>query len=77
MKKLAVFLLITICCLLPISGNAYIIGDVNLQEYYSSPAGYVTFPGRSEGNYYLDYDVRLNGVGPSEAFCVEDFRWPR
>lgn len=75
MKKLAGFLLIAVICMFPIWGNAYIIGNVNLQQYHSAPIGGVTFPSAS-GNYYLDYDVSLNGVGPSEAFCVEDMGGP-
>ncbi len=76
MKKLAGFLLIIICCLFPIWGHADIIGNVNLQEYSSSPIGKVTFPGMQANWYNLDYDVKLNGGVLSEAFCVESSGGP-
>ena len=71
MKKLTGLLLIVIFFVVPLCADAYIIGDVNLQLQYSSPTGVVTFPSES-GNYYLDYDVSLDGGDFDEAFCVED-----
>jgi len=72
MKKLFLALsLVSLMFTFPIYGNAYIIGDVDLKIYYSSPTGYVTFPSKA-GTYYLDYDVSLNGGSEVEAFCVEE-----
>jgi len=50
---------------LPIVGNA-----VPLTPYYSSPTGYISFPGQS-GTYYLDYDVSVDGEPIQQAFCVD------
>jgi hypothetical protein len=75
MKKLVGLLLFVTFFIFPLCANAYIIGDVNLTLYYSSPTGYVTFP-TGYGNYYLDYDVSLNGASQVEAFCVEDTNAP-
>ncbi|HQB24264.1 MAG TPA: thioester domain-containing protein [Bacteroidales bacterium] len=73
MKRLFVALaLVSLMFAFPMYGNAYIIGDVNLTEYPSPETGYVTFPNSGYGNYYLDYDVSLNGGEQIEAFCVED-----
>ena len=75
MKRLTGLLLIAAFFGLPFYANAGIIGNVNLTEYYSDPTGSVTFPSGS-GNYYLDYDAKLN-LGPiDEAFCVEDRNGP-
>lgn len=77
MKKL-LFLglaLVSFMFVFPMYASAYIIGNVNLQLGYSSPTGVVTFPSES-GNYYLDYDVKLDGGAWSEAFCVEDRNAP-
>ena len=72
MKKLFLVLaVVSFMFMFPMYVSADIIGNVTLQLGYSSPTGVVTFPSES-GNYYLDYDVRLNGGAWSEAFCVED-----
>jgi hypothetical protein len=75
MKKSWGLLLIVTFFVFPLYANAGIIGNVTLQEYYSSPTGGVTFPTIS-GNYYLDYDVSLNYGPIHEAFCVENADGP-
>jgi len=61
----------------PLYANAGIIGNVELTELYSGPTGYVTFPSPTGyGNYYLDYDAKLNGGADVEAFCVENIPGP-
>jgi hypothetical protein len=73
MKKLTGFLVAAAFLVFPLCANAGIVGNVNLTNYFSDPTGSVSFnSGASYGGYYLDYDVRLNGSGPFEAFCVEN-----
>lgn len=71
MKKLTGILIVAAFLAFPILANADIIDNVTLKVTASSPTGSVSFPSQS-GNYYLDYDVSLNGNAPVEAFCVED-----
>lgn len=73
MQLLTMFLVVGF--MFPLYANAGIIGNVNLHEYYSSPTGYATFPS-GIGNWYLDYDVSLDGGAAVEAFCVEDADGP-
>ncbi len=73
MKKIAQILTAAVLLVIPLYANAGIIGNVDLKLQYTSPTGYVTFPGPVSNNYYLDYDVKLNNaVAWSEAFCVEN-----
>lgn len=67
--------LVSLMLAFPIYGSAYIIGDVYLHEYASSPTGSATFPSGTY-NVYLDYDVTLDGGPQLEAFCVEDENSP-
>lgn len=71
MNGLIKVMVIGVLFVFPICANADIIGDVSLKVSASSPTGIVYFPSTS-GNYYLDYDVSLNGGSLTEAFCVED-----
>lgn len=75
MKKTTGLLLVVALLALPLAAKAEIIGNASLQVYYSSPTGVVTFPSGT-GNYYLDYDVALNGGPVMEAFCVENYDAP-
>jgi hypothetical protein len=76
MKRIAGFFLFTVFCLFPIWGNAGIIGNANLQLFYSSPGGNATFPTLGNANWVLDYDVSLNFGARQEAFCVENASGP-
>jgi hypothetical protein len=75
MKRVKLFLLVLMFLLLPISVYADIIPSVSLTLGYSDPIGNATFPGRSAGNYYLDYELYENGTQyllSNEVFCVEN-----
>jgi hypothetical protein len=75
MKRVKLFLLMLMFLLLPISVYADIIPSVYLTLGYSDPIGNATFPGRSAGNYYLDYELYENGTQyllSNEVFCVEN-----
>jgi hypothetical protein len=75
MKKF--FLIVAALISFPLCAEAGIIGNLNLQVIYSAPTGSVSFPpGTVSGNYYLDYDVSLNGGTAVEAFCVENVGAP-
>ena len=82
MGKLKWLLLIAAFLAFPMAANAGIIGNYQLNEYYTSPDtsglwGNVSFnSGASYGGYYLDYEVTLNGGAQLEAFCVEGSKGP-
>lgn len=69
-------LAVMMLCALPAAVTADIIGNVTLQVVPSSPTGYVTLPGNVYGNYYLDYDVKINGGLLEDGFCVENVSAP-
>ncbi len=72
MRKLTTILVLALFLSFPLCASASIIGQYNLIMTPSSPTGIVTFANSGAGNYYLDYDVSLNGATSVEAFCVED-----
>ncbi|MBN1905117.1 MAG: PEP-CTERM sorting domain-containing protein [Deltaproteobacteria bacterium] len=75
MKKVKLFLVMLMFLLLPISTYADIIPSVSLKLGYSDPTGNVTFPGRTAGNYYLDYELTetiTDYLLSDEVFCVEN-----
>src|SRR5665811_297806 len=51
----------------PGNGNAT---SITLEAMASSPVGQLTFSGHT-GNYYLDYDVSINGAAYDQGFCVD------
>ncbi len=59
-----------VCFIIPNISIADIIGNFDLRVTPSSPTGYETMYGKG-ANYYLDYDVSINGSRNVEAFCVE------
>lgn len=75
MKKLAGIMIIAMSLMLPVYAGAGIIGNANLQLYYSSPTGNFTF-NSTTNNYYVDYDARINGGPQMEVFCVENANGP-
>lgn len=56
--------------ILPNVSMGGIIGNYDLKVFPSSLTGYETIYGK-KANYYLDYDVSINGSKQMEAFCVE------
>ncbi len=75
MKRINLFLAILMVIFLPFSVYADIIPSVSLKLGYSDPVGNVTFPGRSAGNYYLDYELTETATDyllSNEVFCVEN-----
>jgi len=56
--------------ILPDVSMGGIMGNYDLKVFPSSPTGYETIYGK-KANYYLDYDVSINGSKNMEAFCVE------
>jgi hypothetical protein len=75
MKRMLLLLaVLSFMVVVPMLGNAGIIGDVTLSESAGGPTGNVSFATYNGGafiNAYLDYNVSING-GPSLlAFCVE------
>lgn len=72
-KRLVLMAVILALLFAPSMASAGIIGNVSLTMSASTPYGYARFPSGASGNYYLDYDARLNGSGTLlEIFCVED-----
>lgn len=77
MRKLIGLLAISAFFVFPLCVNAGIIGNANLIEGYTWPAGEVTFNGGTNwGDYYINYSASLNGGVFLPAFCVENVPAP-